>query len=256
VNAESHDRVVQRSFARQTHLFSGPDSPFASRPAGTLAWIEPVGSDMTVLDVASGAGHASEPVAPHVRRVIALDLTRPLLELGAERLGQAGIGNVFALQGSAEVLPFPSGAFDIAFCRASLHHFAQPTRAVSEMVRVTRPGGRIVLADLVAPDAELRDRFDHVHRLLDPSHVRAFLEPELAELVPGGMEALAYADTATLRFPVEVVYSDLSERDEVAALLRADARGEGPPTGLDPVETPEGTIEVSFLMCVLHGNVR
>jgi SAM-dependent methyltransferase len=255
MDPESHDRVVQRSFAQQTHVFSGPDSPFASRPAGTLTWIEPVGPDMTVLDVASGAGHTAEPVAPHVGDVIALDLTRPLLELGAERLGGAGIGNVHACQGSAEVMPFPPDVFDIAFCRASLHHFAEPTRAVSEMVRVTRPGGRIVLADLVAPDAELRDRFDHVHRLLDPSHVRAFLELELAELVPGGMDALTYADTGTIRFPVEVAYSDLSERDEVAALLRADARGEGPPTGFDPVETPEGTIEVAFVMCVVHASV-
>jgi SAM-dependent methyltransferase len=255
VDLEDHERVVQRSFTTQTPLFSGPDSPFASRPAGTLAWIEPVGREMTVLDVASGAGHAAEPVAPHVGHVIALDLTRPLLELGAERLRGAGIANVLACQGNAEVLPFPAGAFDIAFSRASLHHFAQPARAVSEMVRVTRPGGRIVLADLIVPDAEVREQFDHVHRLIDPSHVRAFLELELAELVPGGMETLVYGDTTTLRLPVEVVYSELSEREEVARLLRADARGEGPPTGFDPVEAPDGGIEVSFLMCVLHASV-
>ena len=61
---ENHDEVVRRSFDRQVGLFSGPDSPFARRPEGALAWLEPLTDDMLVLDVACGAGHAAETVAP------------------------------------------------------------------------------------------------------------------------------------------------------------------------------------------------
>ena len=77
-----HEETVRRSFARQVHLFSGPDSPFARRGPGTLAWLEPLDADMVVLDVACGAAHATEPVAPHVRQVIGIDLTPALLAAG------------------------------------------------------------------------------------------------------------------------------------------------------------------------------
>jgi 2-polyprenyl-3-methyl-5-hydroxy-6-metoxy-1,4-benzoquinol methylase len=55
------------------------DSPFAPWPSGSLAWIGPLRDDTAVLDVACGAAHATDPVAPHVRQVVAVDLTRELL---------------------------------------------------------------------------------------------------------------------------------------------------------------------------------
>ena len=67
MTARDHDEVVRQSFERQVPLFSGPDSPFARRASGSLSWIEPLTRDMVVLDVACGAAHATEPVAPRVR---------------------------------------------------------------------------------------------------------------------------------------------------------------------------------------------
>ena len=122
---------------------------FATRAAHPLAWIEPLSPDMVVLDVACGAGHASEPLAPAVRQVVGLDLTPELLTLGAARLREAGVENVLLQEGNAEAMPFVDESFDLVFCRASLHHFGNPTAAVAEMVRVCRVGGRIVLNDLV-----------------------------------------------------------------------------------------------------------
>src|SRR5260370_24243098 len=87
------DAVVRRSFERQVGLFRGDDALFARRPASALAWLEPLTPDMIVLDVACGAGHAAEQVAPHVRQVVALDLTPPLLHLAADRLHCARISN-------------------------------------------------------------------------------------------------------------------------------------------------------------------
>jgi SAM-dependent methyltransferase len=207
---------------------------------------------MIVLDVACGAGHAAESLAGSVRRVIGIDLTRPLLALGGERLAGQGISNVLLQEADAEELPFVDDSFDIAFCRSSLHHFAHPETAVAEMLRVCRGGGRVVLLDIVPPDAAVRDRFDDVHRLIDPSHVRSFLEPELAALLPGGLEALTYADTFSLRLPIDVALTDQSEADTVRRLLREDMAGTGEPTGFDPVEE-DGTTLVTFTTCVVHG---
>lgn len=250
MTAETHDDVVRRSFERQVPLFSGPDSPFATR-TGALAWIEPLDSEMIVLDVACGAAHASEPVAPHVRQVVGVDLTRALLQLAAARLQEHGISNVLLQEANAESLPFLDESFDVVCCRSSLHHFADPKRAAAEMLRVCRTGGRVVLMDLVAPDPACRERFDHVHRLLDPSHVRTFLESELANLLPGGLDALEYGETMTIRLPLDIVTNEQSDVDAVTALLRAELDGTGDATGFDPAEE-DGRLTVAFTTSTIH----
>jgi SAM-dependent methyltransferase len=249
VSAPDHNELVKRSFTRQVHLFSGPDSIFAERAASAVSWIEPLAPEMIVLDVACGAAHVSEPLAPHVHQIVAVDLTRALLDLAATRLREQNVRNVLLQEANAEALPFLDESFDIVFCRSSLHHFSDAQRAVAEMTRVCRAGGRVVLMDLVAPSDEARDLFDHVHRLLDPSHVRTFLEPELAELAPG---ELTYANTAPIRMPIDVAVTEQSDRAEVERLLRADADRTGASTGFDPV-LADGKLVVSFTTCVVHG---
>lgn len=244
-----HAARVRRSFEGQLALFSGDDSPFAKR-SGELPWIEPLHEDMVVLDVACGAGHAAESVAPRVRQVVGIDLTRALLELGAQRLTESGVCNVSFQEGDAEALPLVDGSFDLVFCRGSMHHFADPKRAIDEMVRVCRPGGRLVLVDLVPPDAEVRVAFDHVHRLLDPSHLRSFLAEELATLLPGGVDALSCAGSLSIRLPVSVAITERSDAEAVERLLRDDLAG-GPSTGMSP-QLEDGKITVDFATCILH----
>ncbi|HEY5171407.1 MAG TPA: methyltransferase domain-containing protein [Acidimicrobiia bacterium] len=183
--------------------------------------------------------------------MIGVDLTPPLLEVGAQRLHDNGISNVLLQEANAQALPFVDESFDVVFCRSSLHHFDDPHRAVSEMVRVCRTGGRVVLVDLVAPRAAVRDLYDHVHRLIDPSHVRVFLEHELADLLPGGADSLTYAETSTIRLPIDIAFSEQSEREAVLELLRAEVEGIGAPTGFDPDAEHDGFV-VSFTTCVVH----
>ncbi len=223
------------------------------RPEGTLAWLEPLTTDMLVLDVACGAAHVSEVAAPHVRQVVGVDLTVTLLELGAARLRDAGITNVLLQEANAEALPFVDASFDLAFCRTALHHIADPQRAVDEMVRTCRDGGRVVLSDLIAPSADVRDAFDHLHQLIDPSHVRAFLEDELGNVLPETL-TLSYGETSTARLPIDIALTEQSERDTVLATLRAELGG-GEPTGFEPTEE-DGALVVSFRNCVVHGILR
>jgi SAM-dependent methyltransferase len=246
-----HAEVVRSSFEQQTALFEGPNSPFASR-SGSLSWIEPLERDMVVLDVACGAAHATESIAESVRQVVGIDLTRSLLDIGAERLLDLGIRNVTLQEGNAESLAFVDESFDVVFCRSSLHHFAHPLLAVSEMVRVCRGGGRIVLLDIIPPSADVRDLFDHLHRLIDPSHVRSFLESELGDLLPGGMQGLTYANTFSLRLPIDVACTEQSDDLAVHQFLQRELDGTGEPTGFEPTQE-ESTITVNFTTCVVHG---
>jgi len=255
MNTPNHDEVVRRSFERQVSLFSGPDSPFARRSEGGLSWIAPLTDDTIVLDMACGAAHASEPIAPHVRQVVGIDLTSALLRVGAQRLHDRGIDNVLLQEANAESLPFMDASFEVVFCRSSLHHFANPNRAVSEMVRVCRIGGRVVLADLVAPTGAVRERFDFVHRLIDPSHVHAFVEAELVDFLPGGIDGLTYADTSTIRLPIDIALTDQSEKTSVLDILDAEVRSDGQPTGFEPL-VEDGKLVVSFTTCVVHAECR
>jgi ubiquinone/menaquinone biosynthesis C-methylase UbiE len=246
----AHEQVVRESFRRQVGAFSGSDSVYAQngRP---LAWVGALDLSMTVLEVACGAGHAAESVAPLVRQVVGIDLTTELLTVGADRLRSNGISNILLQEGNAEALAFVARSFDLVFCRSSLHHFASPQTALEEMRRVTRPEGRIVLVDLVAPPCVDRERFDDLHRLLDLSHVRTFDEGEIVEIM-SAPTTLTYTSTATLRFPIDVAISENSDRDSVLAALREEVAG-GRPTGFEPAEE-KGSLVVSFVSCVVHAS--
>ena len=251
MSASGHDAIVRSSFEKQTALFAGEDALFARRSSSALAWLEPLDPEMIVLDVACGAGHAAEQVAPHVRQVVGLDLTRALLELGADRLRDAGITNVLLQEGSAAELPFLDASFDLVACRAALHHVPDPRVVVAEMARVCRPGGRVVAVDMVAPSAEVREAFDALHRRIDPSHAGVLLEGELAELLHSKVGPLTYGETSDpFTLPVDHILTDAADRDAVTSALQAELAG-GPATGFDPV-LDDGQTLVSFTNTVVH----
>jgi ubiquinone/menaquinone biosynthesis C-methylase UbiE len=207
---------------------------------------------MVVLDVCCGAAHATDVVAPRVRQVVGVDLTPSLLDLGAARLAAAGVRNVLLQEGNAQALPFVAGSFDLVYCFSSLHHVGDPATAVTEMVRVTAPSGRVVLQDLVVPVPDARDRFDDLHRRLDPSHRRAHVESELVELLPAPVD-LTHAQTNETRLPISIAYTEQSDVDAVEAALRAELAG-GPVTGLEPRDD-EGTLTVSFWTVTVHATL-
>ncbi|WP_238436916.1 MULTISPECIES: methyltransferase domain-containing protein [unclassified Frankia] len=242
---DNHDVTVRRSFDQQTKLFTGNDAVFAAPLSPAPPWLGALRPDMIVLDVACGAGHLAEQVAPHVRQVIGLDLTGTLLGLAADRLGAAGITNVLLQEGNAARLPFVDGSFDLVFSRSALHHFPRPGEPVAEMVRVCRPGGSVAISDMVAPSPDLREPFDALHRKLDPSHARALLYPELEEQLRsrlGPLAASALGQRGTL--PLDRILTPAADRDAVAADLRAELSG-GPRTGFGP-ELSDGQLMVSF----------
>ncbi|MDQ1521801.1 MAG: hypothetical protein QOI55_2874, partial [Actinomycetota bacterium] len=207
---------MRRSFAQQAGLFAGDNSPFARRAPSPLAWLEPLDPAMIVLDVACGAGHVAELVAPHVRQVVGIDLTRPLLLLAADRIRDAGLANVLLQEGNAGQLPFLDASFDLVACRGSMHHFSRPDQQLTEMARVCRPGGRVVVSDMVAPSEDVRAAFDELHRLIDPSHAGVLLGTRLAELLHRIVGPLDRVETSLpFTLPVDQMLTDVANRASV-----------------------------------------
>ena len=132
-----------------------------------------------VLDVATGGGHTALAFAPHVREVVALDLTPAMLEAAAKFAAAQGGANVSFRLGDAEDIPFGHGEFDVVTARYAPHHFPQPQRFLAEAARVLRPHGRVVMFDNMAPEDDELDAFlNRLEVWRDPSHFRAHRSSE------------------------------------------------------------------------------
>jgi SAM-dependent methyltransferase len=174
-----------------------------------------------VLDVAAGTGHLSRAIAPHVKHIVALDLTPEMLTQGRREAEQQGLTNVVFEQGEAEHLTYADEAFDLVVTRFSLHHFADARGPVREMVRVCRRGGRIAVVDLVSPDdPAVAETYNHLERLRDTSHVRALTAGELQRLVRETGLTIVH----TLRRDVEVHLDRWLDLTRTSSAARARIR--------------------------------
>ncbi|HLZ62090.1 MAG TPA: methyltransferase domain-containing protein [Ktedonosporobacter sp.] len=125
-----------------------------------------------VLDVATGGGHTAFALAPKAAEVIALDLTRPMLEVAQQEAISRQLHNIRFLEGDAQAIPAEDNSFDVVACRQAAHHFPNARQAVSEWARVLKPGGKLLLVDSVSPEEQAVKTFLHeVENLRDPSHV-------------------------------------------------------------------------------------
>ncbi len=132
-----------------------------------------------VLDAGCGAGHTAMAFAPHVAQVIALDFTPSMLAQVQRLAAERGSANVETRLGDVESLPFADGSFDRIVSRYSADHWPHPAQAVREFRRVLKPGGKLLLADVVGFDDPTCDTFlNAVELLRDPSHVRDFTPGE------------------------------------------------------------------------------
>lgn len=113
-----------------------------------------------VADLGAGTGHLAAALAPFVGRVVAIDESAAMLETAAERT--KSLGNVVCRVGALEALPVESGTIHLAFAVLVLHHLIDPARAVVEAARTLRPGGRLVMVDMMPHErAEYRETMGH-----------------------------------------------------------------------------------------------
>jgi SAM-dependent methyltransferase len=158
------------------------------------------------LDSGTGTGALAFALAPHVGEVVATDTQADYLEAARAIAPE----NVRFLEGDATALPFGYATFDIAGCLRVLHHVRRPELAVSELVRVTRPGGRLLIVDQLGSIDPLRSlEMDRFERLRDPSHQRLLPDAD----IHGFLDA---NDLVLLSHEVTRERVDLEQRLELA----------------------------------------
>lgn len=135
---------------------------------------------MTVLDVACGPGIVACELARTGAHVTGIDLTPAMIEQARLRADRLNVSVEFHT-GDALHLPFENACFDRVVTRYSFHHMQAPGQALAEMVRVCRPGGRVIVID-ATPAPECQKAYDHAETLRDPSHTSALTLPQLLSL--------------------------------------------------------------------------
>jgi ubiquinone/menaquinone biosynthesis C-methylase UbiE len=135
---------------------------------------------VAVGDLGCGSGRLAATIAPYAHSVVAVDSSPEMLEVARARL--AGFGNVEIKQGRIEELPLASGSLDLALVVHLLHHVDDPSAALAEVARVLRPGGRLVVADVLPhPYDDYRRTMGHVWLGFDrPTIETAFTDAGLA----------------------------------------------------------------------------
>ena len=106
-----------------------------------------------ILDVATGTGDlALEILRMNPRRVVGVDISEEMLSVARSKARRKGADKRVVFQhGDAEALPFEDGAFDAALVAFGVRNFQNLSRGLSELCRVVRPGGRVVVLEFSRP---------------------------------------------------------------------------------------------------------
>jgi ubiquinone/menaquinone biosynthesis C-methylase UbiE len=150
--------LVAKWYAKNTAKSMNSFRSDACRVAALLA------PDAKILEVAPGPGYfAIELARLGGYQIIGLDISKTFVEIAQRNAAQAGAPVEFRL-GSASDMPFESNQFDFIFCRAAFKNFSEPVKALEEMHRVLKPGGRALIVDL-SHDAPLESINEEVARM-------------------------------------------------------------------------------------------
>lgn len=176
---DQHTRKIIDEFSKQAIYFARmPDHAKATRLLIEVAGISP---EHDVLDVACGAGGVAREAARTARHVTGIDLTPAMIEQARALQAQSELPNLSWHTGDVSELPFEGNRFDVVLTRFSFHHFLDPAKVLTEMLRVCKAGGRVIVADLVLPQSKI-DAYDRMEKLRDPTHVGILTESRLREL--------------------------------------------------------------------------
>ena len=154
------DLLREELFGRASHLQTLPALLDAS-------WV--------VGDLGCGTGQVAAALAPFVARVVAVDRSGEMLQTARRRLREHS--NVDVRRGELEAVPIADEELDAATLMLVLHHVADPAAALREAARVLKPGGRLLICDMLPHDREeYRHQMGHVWLGFEQDHLKGLLD--------------------------------------------------------------------------------
>lgn len=178
--SKTHSHLVEKQFGEQAAAYLSSTVHSQGRDLERLDQLLASHAGARVLDLGCGAGHASFTAAKRVADVVAYDLSEQMLDVVRKAAAEKELNNISTQCGVAESLAaFDSASFDIVISRYSAHHWRDVGLALREVKRVLKPGGKVILMDVVSPGHPLLDIYlQTVEVLRDTSHVRDYSPAE------------------------------------------------------------------------------
>jgi ubiquinone/menaquinone biosynthesis C-methylase UbiE len=251
---DSHDARIREQFTKQAE-------PFAAfrihSNEVSLDWMKEdlrLSGAERVVDAGCGPGLVACHLAPFARELVGVDATPAMLAKAREIAAQRGCTNTIFLAGQMEQLPCESASFDGAVSRYTLHHVLDPDVVLAELVRVCRPGARVVLCD-ASPRSECREAYDAWERMRDPSHTTALTPEELLSLAERHLGSVSVR-TFRLDTPVETLLDSSfpvpGGRERLFAQMRTDLGT----NALDmDARLVDGVLHMAFPVMIVAGTV-
>ncbi|MER7798241.1 demethylmenaquinone methyltransferase [Microbacterium sp. NPDC096154] len=200
-----------------------------------------------ILDLAAGTGASSISLARSGAAVVAADFSPGMIAEGRRRHGD--VRNLEFVEADATALPFGDAEFDAVTMSFGLRNVKQPKKALAELLRVTKPGGRLVICEFSHPPVAA---FRSLYRFYNDRVL-----PRVARLVSSNTEAYDYLNESIRHWPDQrtlaswirdVGWTDVAYRDltfGIVALHRAtkpaDAAADG--SAAHPADEPAGRLD-------------
>jgi len=177
-------KVAVYEFGRRSKAYATSITLIDQTDLDTVVGLLNLSGNEIVLDVATGTGNLAMALSPHVKQVVGLDITPGMLELAVQAAQERGLGNIANQLGDVEHLPFKDSSFHVVTCRFSFHHFPEPLKSISEMARVLKTGGKLVIEDMVSSQDQAKSKYQNtMENLRDPSHIRHYQISELEQML-------------------------------------------------------------------------
>ena len=178
---DAHNSRILDQFTRQAAPFAQSQAIRNQEALDHIVTLAQARPDDTSLDVACGPGLLACAFAKVVRQSVGIDLTPAMLDQARKTQMDQRLANVSWQHGDVTSLPYPDAHFSIVSSRYVFHHLPDPFTVLKEMKRVCKPGGRVVIVDMV-PAPEKTDALNAEELLRDPSHAKALTEQEFKAL--------------------------------------------------------------------------
>ncbi|MDA2930561.1 class I SAM-dependent methyltransferase [Acidobacteria bacterium AH-259-O06] len=218
-----HTRKIVDQFSKQAIYFARIPGHAEATPL--LIDSARVSPHDQVLDVACGAGGVACEAARIAHHVTGIDVTPAMIQQAKTLQSQQALSNVTWHTGDVTQLPFPANNFDVVLTRYSFHHFIDPAGVLAEMVRVCKPNGRVLVADLVLPPEKIA-AYDRMEKLRDPTHVGVLTESRLRELFAtyglSNLQCCGYAFDLGLDQLMQASFPNSGNTDHVRDLIVGD----------------------------------
>jgi len=189
--ADMFNNIAGRYDFLNHFLSMGIDKGWRKKAIASVIQIKPD----TILDVATGTGDmAIAAVKAHPCKITGVDIAGRMLEIGQKKIASQNLQASITLQlGDSEAMPFDNAAFDAVMCAYGVRNFEHLEAGLSEMYRVLRPGGKVVILEFSHPSKfPVRQLYSFYFR---------FIMPTLGKLLSKNARAYSYLHESVMAFP-------------------------------------------------------